>query len=76
MSAIKAWELDVRSARYGARAAAGRETPCARIRAFTSLCESIGETANGYADPLKAARSLVGIAARAYGAERQRVGAA
>lgn len=72
MSAIKAWDLDVRSARYAARAAAGKGTPCDRIRAFTAVCESIGETANGYADPHRAARSLVSAAARAYTAERKR----
>lgn len=75
MSAIKAWELDVRSARYGARAAAGMETPCARIRAYTALCESLGETANGYADPMHSARALVRAAARAYQTERKRLGA-
>jgi hypothetical protein len=71
MSGSNRWSLDVVTARDGARAAAGNSDQCTRMRAFHALCGELGESANAYADPHRAARVLVQIAARTYAAERK-----
>ncbi|MGN7135784.1 hypothetical protein [Streptomyces pseudogriseolus] len=71
MSLIKRWADDVAAAREGARAAAGTSDQGTRVRAFGDLCAELGEAANAYADPLRAARVLVHIAAGEYAAVRK-----
>lgn len=71
MSFLKAWKVDVRQARDRARAAAGNADPGTRMHAFGQVCSELGEAANAYADPLRAARVLVHIAAAEYVAERK-----
>jgi hypothetical protein len=43
------------------------------MAAFRDLCGELGETANVYVCPLKAARALVGEAARAFVNEMRKV---
>lgn len=66
MSAIKAFELDLHTARRRAVEAAGRPTAPDRMRDLTAVFEAVGESARSYADPHTVARVLVREAARAY----------
>jgi len=66
VSAIKAWQADVRLARKGAREAAYGPTACARMESLRTLFASLGEAAGGYAEPRTAALGLVREAVKEY----------
>jgi hypothetical protein len=70
MGAVREWAEDVRAARRGARGAASLPSPCERLAALTLVFQDLGEASTRYADPHKAAVTLVQVAVREFRVSR------